>query len=65
MMAAIQKHRNGGNSYNLCQRVEFPIEIQLDNDSALLNEFASQPAGSESGSDTSDTLVLICVLILW
>ena len=55
MMAAKQKHRTAGNSYNLRQRVQFPIEIQLDNYSALLNEFVSEPARSKFGSDTSDT----------
>ena len=55
MMAAKQKHRTAGNSYNFRQRVDFPIEIQLDNDSALLNEFFSQSLGSKSGSDASDT----------
>ena len=58
-MAANQKHRTTGNSNCFCEKVEFLIEIQLDNESAFLNEFSSQPepgkSGSNSGSDTSNT----------
>ena len=42
-MAAKQKHRMAGNPYNLRKKVEIPVQIQLENDSAFLNEFASQP----------------------
>ena len=32
-----------GNPYNLRKKVEIPVQIQLEDDSAFLNEFASQP----------------------
>ena len=59
-MAAKQKHRIAGNPYNLCKRVEIPEQIQLEDDSAFLNEFASQPipgqvSDSKTGSDTDST----------
>ena len=59
-MAAKQKHRMAGNPYNLRKKVEIPVQIQLENDSAFLNEFASQPipgqvSGSKTGSDTEST----------
>ena len=38
-MAVKQKHRMAGNPYNLCKKVEIPVEIQLQDDSAFLNEF--------------------------
>ena len=37
-MAAKQKHRIAGNPYNLRKKVEIPVEIQLENDSAFLND---------------------------
>ena len=60
LMAAKQKHRMVGNPYNLRKKVEFLVEIQLENDSAFLNEFSSQPtpgqvSGSQTGSDTDST----------
>ena len=59
-MAAKQKHRMAGNPYNLRKKVEIPMEIQLENGSAFLNEFASQPipgqvSRSKTGSDTDNT----------
>ena len=60
-MAVKQKHRvTTGNPYNLRKKVEIPAEIQLENDSAFLNKFASQPipgqvSGSKTGSDTDST----------
>ena len=59
-MAAKQKHRIAGNPYNLRKKVEIPVQIQLENDCAFLNEFASQPipgqvSGSKTGSDTDST----------
>ena len=59
-MAAKQKHRIAGNPYNLRKKVEIPVEIQLEDDSAYLNKFASQPTpgqvfGSKTGSDTDST----------
>ena len=59
-MAAKQKHRIAGNPYNLRKKGEIRIEIQLEDDSAFLNEFASQPipgqsSGSKIGSDTDST----------
>ena len=59
-MAAKQKHRMAGNPYNLRKKVEIPVQIQLEDDSAFLNEFASQPipgqvSGSKTGSDTDST----------
>ena len=55
MMAAKQKHTNAGNSYNLRWKVEIPIEVQLNNDNALLNEFASQLEPGQSSKSRSDT----------
>ena len=54
-MAAKQKHRTAGNSYNLRRKVEIPIELQLNNDNAFLNEFASQPEPGQSAKSRSDT----------
>ena len=54
-MAAKQKHRTAGNSYNLRQKVEIPIELQLNNDNTFLNEFASQPEPGQSSKSRSDT----------
>ena len=59
-MAAKQKHRIAGNPYNLRKKVEIPVQIQLEDDSAFLKEFASQPIpgqvlGSKTGSDTDNT----------
>ena len=54
-MAAKQKHRTAGNSYNLRRKVEIPIELQLNNDNAFLNEFASQPEPGQSSKSRSDT----------
>ena len=54
-MAAKQKHRTAGNSYNLRRKVEIPIEVQIDNDNAFFNEFASQPEPGQSSKSRSDT----------
>ena len=54
-MAAKQKHRTAGNSYNLRRKVEIPIEVQLDNDNVFLHEFASQPEPGQSSKSRSDT----------
>ena len=54
-MAAKQKHRNAGNSYNLRRKVEIPIEVQLNSDNAFFNEFASQPEPGQSSKSRSDT----------
>ena len=53
-MGAKQKHRTASNSYNLRCKVELPIEVQLKNDSAFLNEFASQPKPGQSSKSRSD-----------
>ena len=55
MMAAKQKHRTAGNSYNLRWNIEIPIELQLNNDNAFLNEFACQPEPGQSSKSRSDT----------
>ena len=59
-MAAKQKHRMAGNPYNLRKKVEILVQIQLEDDSVFVNEFASQPipgqvSGSKIGSDTDST----------
>ena len=54
-MAAKQKHRTAGNSYNLRRKVEIPMEVQLNSDNAFLNEFASQPEPGQSSKSRSDT----------
>ena len=51
-----------GNPYNFRKKVEIPVQIQLEDDSAFLNEFASQPipgqvSGSKTGSDTESTSI--------
>ena len=63
-MAARQKHRMAGKPYNLRRKVEIPVELQVQDDGAFLNEFSSQltPGQSGSKSDTDidsdiDTLV--------
>ena len=53
-MRAKQKHRTASNSYNLRHKAELPIEVQLKNDSAFLNEFASQPKPGQSSKSRSD-----------
>ena len=53
-MAAKQKHRTAGNSYNLRRKVEIPIEVQLNSD-VFLNEFASQLEPGQSSKSRSDT----------
>ena len=55
IMAAKQKHRTAGYSYNLRRKVEIPIELQLNNDNAFLNEFASQPEPGQSAKSRSAT----------
>ena len=37
------------------RKVEIPIEVQLNNDNAFLNEFASQPELGQSSKSRSDT----------
>ena len=54
-MAAKQKHRTAGNTYNLRRKVEIPIELQFNNDNAFMNEFASQPEPGQSSKSRSDT----------
>ena len=51
MMAATQKHRTAGNSYNLRRKVK--IEVQLNNDNVFLNEFASQAEPVQSSKSRS------------
>ena len=55
MIAAKQKHRIAGNSYNLRRKVEIPIEVHLKSDSAFLNEFGSQLEPGQSSKSSSDT----------
>ena len=60
MMAVKQRHRMAGNPYNLRKEVEISAELQLEDDSAFLNEFASRPTpgqvtGSRIGSFTEST----------
>ena len=54
-MAARCKQKQAGNSYNLQNRVDIPIKLQVEDDSSFLDEFSSQPSASQvlSGSDTS------------
>ena len=53
-MATRQKHRMAGKPYNLRRKVEIPVELQVQDDGAFLNEFSSQPTPGQSGSK-SDT----------
>ena len=59
-MAAKQKHRMVGNPYNLCKKVEIPVDTQLEDDRAFLNKFTTQPkplqvSRSQPGFDTDGT----------
>ena len=49
-----------GKPYNLCRKVEIPIELQVQDDGAFLNEFSSQPTTgqSDSKSDTESDIAL-------
>ena len=53
-MATRQKHRMAGKPYNLHRKVEIPVELQVQDDGAFLNEFSLQPTPSQSVSK-SDT----------
>ena len=53
-MATRQKHRMAFKPYNLHRKVGIPVELQVQDDSAFLNEFSSQPTPGQSGSK-SDT----------
>ena len=39
-----------GKPYNLHRKVEIPVELQVQDDGAFLNEFSSQPIPCQSGS---------------
>ena len=39
-----------GKPYNLHRKVEIPVELQVQDDGAFLNEFSSQPIPRQSGS---------------
>ena len=59
-MATKRKHNIADNPYNLRKKVEIPIELQLEDDRAFLNEFASQPPPGQASrsnirSDTDST----------
>ena len=43
-----------GKPYNLRRKVEIPVELQVQDDGAFLNEFSSQPTPGQAGSK-SDT----------
>ena len=51
-MATCQKHRMAGKPYNLHRKVEIPVELQVQDDGAFLNEFSSQPIPGQSKSNT-------------
>ena len=53
-MATRQKHRMAGSPYNLRRKVEIPVELQVQDDAAFLNEYSSQPTPGQSASK-SDT----------
>ena len=36
--------------YNLCRKVDIPVELQVPDDGTILNEFSSQPTPIQSGS---------------
>ena len=42
-MAARRKQKQAGNSYNLLNWVEIPIELQVEDDGSFLDEYSSQP----------------------
>ena len=41
-----------GKPYNLRRKVEIPVELQVQDDGAFLNEFSSQPSPGQSKSNT-------------
>ena len=47
-MATRQKHRMACKPYNLLRKVEIPVELQVQDDGAFLNEFSSQPTPGQS-----------------
>ena len=53
-MATRHKHRMAGKPYNLRNKVEIPVELQVQDDGAFLNQFSSQRTPGQSGSK-SDT----------
>ena len=57
-MAACQKDRQAGNSLQFAEKVEIPIELQLDREKAFLNKFSVQPGrlDSNSKSDTDSNI---------
>ena len=57
-MATRQKHRMAGKPYNLHRKVEIPVELQVQDDGAFLNEFSSQSTPGQSGlkSDTESDI---------
>ena len=55
-MVTRQKHRIAGKPYNLRRKVEIPVQLQVQDDGAFINEFSSQLNPGESGSKCdSDT----------
>ena len=53
-MAAQKKQRQASNPYNLGEKVEIPVEFQLESGNASLNEFSR--LGSISRSDTDSDI---------
>ena len=43
-------NRMTGKPYNLRRKVEIPVELQVQDDGAFLNEVSSQPTLGQSGS---------------
>ena len=53
-MAAQKQQRQASNSYNFREKVEIPVELQLESGNASLNEFSR--LGSISRSDTDSDI---------
>ena len=66
-MSAQQRQKWSGNTYNLSNRVEIPIELQVSNDGALADEFSSQPKSGQvlpsydTDSDTGSSIDFWCL----
>ena len=53
-MAARKKQKQASNPYNLREKVEIPVELQIENDHTFINEFSR--SGSVSRSDTESDI---------
>ena len=62
-MATRQMHRIAGKPYNLLKKVEIPVELQVKDHGAFLNEFSSQPTPGQSGTKSDTEMILNLTLM--